>query len=50
MNGDCKNGLVFAGSRGHEIKEILPVKTIINNNMSEYKLVRKLEKVPAPYA
>ncbi|MBM7653850.1 NAD(P)H-dependent flavin oxidoreductase [Neobacillus cucumis] len=36
MNGDCENGLVFAGSRVHEIKEILPVKTIINNIMSEY--------------
>ncbi|MEH7094892.1 NAD(P)H-dependent flavin oxidoreductase [Neobacillus vireti] len=37
MNGDCDNGLVFAGSRVHEIKDILPVKTIINNIMSEYK-------------
>jgi len=37
MNGDCENGLVFAGARVHEIKEILPVKTIINNIMSEYK-------------
>lgn len=37
MNGDCENGLVFAGSRVHEIKEILPVKTIINNIMIEYK-------------
>ena len=35
MNGDCENGLVFAGSRVHEIKEILPVQTIINNLMSE---------------
>ncbi|MDR4950201.1 hypothetical protein [Neobacillus cucumis] len=42
--------LFFAGSRVHEIKEILPIKTIINNIMSEYKLVRKLEKVPAPFA
>ncbi|PEB47518.1 2-nitropropane dioxygenase [Bacillus pseudomycoides] len=37
MNGDCENGLVFAGARVHEIKEILPVKTIINNIMTEYK-------------
>ncbi len=37
MNGDCENGLVFAGSRVHEIKEILPVKTILTNMMSEYK-------------
>lgn len=37
MNGDCENGLVFAGARVHEINEILPVKTIINNIMSEYE-------------
>ncbi|MFE8095142.1 NAD(P)H-dependent flavin oxidoreductase [Bacillus toyonensis] len=37
MDGDCENGLVFAGARVHEIKEILPVKTIINNIMAEYK-------------
>ncbi len=37
MDGDCENGLVFAGARVHEIKEILPVKTIINNIMTEYK-------------
>ncbi|WP_042354539.1 NAD(P)H-dependent flavin oxidoreductase [Bacillus rubiinfantis] len=37
MNGDCENGLVFAGARVHEIKDILPVKTIINNIMSEYQ-------------
>ena len=36
MDGDCENGLVFAGARVHEIKEILPVKTIINNIMREY--------------
>lgn len=37
MDGDCENGLVFAGARVHEIKEILPVKTIINNIMTEYR-------------
>ncbi|RBW68373.1 NAD(P)H-dependent flavin oxidoreductase [Bacillus taeanensis] len=37
MNGDCENGLVFAGARVHEIKEILPVQTIINNIMKEYE-------------
>jgi len=37
MNGDCENGLVFAGARVHEIKEILPVQTIINNIMREYE-------------
>jgi nitronate monooxygenase len=37
MEGDCENGLVFAGSRVHEINEILPVQTIIHNIMDEYK-------------
>jgi len=37
MNGDCENGLVFAGARVHEIKEILPVQTIINNIMYEFE-------------
>lgn len=37
MHGDCENGLVFAGARVHEINEILPVKTIIQNIMSEYE-------------
>lgn len=36
MNGDCENGLVFAGARVHEIEEILPVETIIGNIMTEY--------------
>lgn len=40
MNGDCENGLVFAGARVNEIKEILPVKTIINNIMNEYETCR----------
>lgn len=37
MNGDCENGLVFAGARVHEIEEILPVNTIIENIMAEYE-------------
>ncbi|WP_185806805.1 NAD(P)H-dependent flavin oxidoreductase [Bacillus salinus] len=37
MNGDCENGLVFAGARVAEIKDILPVQTIINNVMKEYE-------------
>ncbi|MGM0878136.1 MAG: NAD(P)H-dependent flavin oxidoreductase [Bacillota bacterium] len=37
VNGDVENGLVFAGSRVHEINEILPVQTIINNIMKEYE-------------
>ncbi|MDK3015050.1 nitronate monooxygenase [Bacillus sp. RB3] len=37
MDGDCENGLVFAGARVNEVKEILPVQTIINNLMMEYR-------------
>lgn len=37
MDGDCENGLVFAGARVNEIKEILPVQTNINNIMMEYR-------------
>jgi len=40
MNGDCENGLVFAGARVHEIDKILPVKTIIDNIMEEYNACR----------
>ncbi len=40
MNGDCENGIVFAGARVHEIKEILPVQKIINNIMREYEACR----------
>ncbi|WP_035100622.1 NAD(P)H-dependent flavin oxidoreductase [Aneurinibacillus terranovensis] len=36
VNGDVENGLVFAGSRVAEIKEILPVQVIINTIMDEY--------------
>ncbi|MGC5325772.1 NAD(P)H-dependent flavin oxidoreductase [Brevibacillus sp. SYSU BS000544] len=36
VNGDTENGLVFAGARVHEIKEILPVKKIIDNIVEEY--------------
>ncbi|MBY0040340.1 nitronate monooxygenase [Bacillus cereus] len=38
MDGDCENGLVFAGARVNEVKEILPVQTIINNIMMEYRV------------
>lgn len=34
--GDVENGLVFAGARVDEIKEILPVKKIIENLTNEY--------------
>ena len=36
VDGDVENGLVFAGSRVHEINEILPVQTIIDNITKEY--------------
>jgi nitronate monooxygenase len=36
MNGDVENGLVFAGARVGEIKEILPVQKIIDNLTLEY--------------
>ncbi|MFC0470460.1 NAD(P)H-dependent flavin oxidoreductase [Halalkalibacter kiskunsagensis] len=39
VQGDAENGLVFAGSRVHEIKEILPVKTIITNIVKEYEKI-----------
>ncbi|MDQ0091060.1 NAD(P)H-dependent flavin oxidoreductase YrpB (nitropropane dioxygenase family) [Paenibacillus anaericanus] len=38
LKGDVQNGLVFAGARVHEIKEILSVSQIIDNIMSEYRL------------
>ncbi|MCC3648995.1 nitronate monooxygenase [Cytobacillus oceanisediminis] len=37
MEGDCENGLVFAGARVHEINEILPVQTIIHKIKREYE-------------
>ena len=37
VGGDVENGLVFAGARVQEIKDILPVQQIINNIMEEYK-------------
>ncbi|MFJ5715290.1 NAD(P)H-dependent flavin oxidoreductase [Neobacillus sp. NPDC093127] len=36
VGGDVENGLVFAGARVDEIKEILPVKKIIDNLTTEY--------------
>lgn len=39
MAGDVENGLVFAGARVSEIKEILPVQTIIDNLTHEYTVV-----------
>jgi nitronate monooxygenase len=37
MGGDVENGLVFAGARVDEIKEILPVQQIIDNLTTEYQ-------------
>ncbi|MFC4767087.1 NAD(P)H-dependent flavin oxidoreductase [Effusibacillus consociatus] len=37
VSGDVNTGLVFSGARVHEINDILPVKTIIDNIMREYK-------------
>jgi nitronate monooxygenase len=44
MNGDVENGLVFAGARVHEIKEILPVQKIIENLTAEYVAAVKIER------
>lgn len=46
MNGDCENGLVFAGARVDEIKDILPVQTIINNLTEEYlQTIKKVQVI-----
>ncbi|GLB58322.1 2-nitropropane dioxygenase [Cytobacillus sp. NCCP-133] len=42
VGGDVENGLVFAGSRVSEIREILPVKEIIKNIASEYQKAKAL--------
>jgi len=41
VEGDVENGLVFAGARVDEIKEILPVQQIINNLLKEYQNAMK---------
>jgi nitronate monooxygenase len=38
LKGDVENGLVFAGARVHEIKEILPVQQIIDRIVMEYQI------------
>ncbi len=40
VGGDVESGLVFAGAKVDEIKEIMPVKKIITNIMDEYLLVK----------
>ncbi|MDR6122864.1 nitronate monooxygenase [Bacillus sp. SLBN-46] len=37
VSGDVENGLVFAGARVDEIKDILPVQKIIDNLTEEYR-------------
>lgn len=41
VKGDIENGLLFAGARVHEIKEILPVQQIIDNLTAEYRMSKK---------
>ena len=41
MEGDIDNGLVFAGARVNEIKEILPVQEIMNRLTEEYQMATK---------
>jgi nitronate monooxygenase len=38
LKGDVQNGLVFAGARVHEIKEILSVRQIMENITNEYRV------------
>ncbi|MEQ6376578.1 nitronate monooxygenase [Bacillaceae bacterium S4-13-58] len=39
MEGDVEDGLVFSGARVHEIKQIIPVKQIIEGIISEWQSV-----------
>jgi nitronate monooxygenase len=41
VSGDVENGLVFAGARVDEIKEILPVQKIIDSLTAEYRAAMK---------
>lgn len=45
LKGDVENGLVFAGARVHEIKEILPVKQIIARIVDEYEKTLMVKSV-----
>ena len=49
VDGDIENGLVFAGSRVGEIKEILPVQTIIDNLSQEYDKVTQVNQYSFAY-
>lgn len=48
VNGDVENGLVFAGARVHEVKEILPVQKIIDNLSAEYSAALKQDPSVQP--
>ncbi|WP_176699936.1 NAD(P)H-dependent flavin oxidoreductase [Neobacillus massiliamazoniensis] len=48
VNGDVENGLVFAGARVHEVKEILPVQKIIDNLSAEYIAAIKQDSIALP--
>jgi len=48
--GDIENGLVFAGSRVGEIKEILPVQTIMDRLTEEYDETTKAKQSDLSFA
>jgi len=48
--GDIENGLVFAGSRVGEIKEILPVQTIMDRLTEEYDEATKAKQSDLSFA
>ncbi|MCQ6276759.1 nitronate monooxygenase [Bacillus sp. V3B] len=50
VEGDVENGLVFAGSRVGEIKEILPVQTIMNRLTEEYEEAMKTKQYDLHFA
>ena len=47
IDGDVENGIVFAGARVDEIKDILPVQQIIDNLTAEYKAARAQDSLEA---
>lgn len=45
VEGDVDTGLVFSGARVQEIKEILPVQTIIDNLVREYEDAQQQQEI-----
>ncbi|WP_445492058.1 NAD(P)H-dependent flavin oxidoreductase [Niallia sp. 03133] len=45
VQGDVENGLVFAGARVHEVKEILSVQQIIDKLAAEYSKAGKMNEI-----